>query len=91
MEVAKLMINNYRGKVFDGSSDLQTSVADQEIIPNGNTYVNFSLQNDQNCHIIINSGDSIFIRASQGIFVDVISSCKIVEDNITFNWFAQKN
>jgi hypothetical protein len=82
------MITNYKGTSILGSSALQTSVANQEIIPANKSLVNFELVNDQICTISINGGTAIYIRANQGILIDVIKSCKIVEAGITFNWIG---
>lgn len=82
---------------FKGSADLQTSTANQEIIPTspadwtiGYQFSKFSFVNDQDCHVKINGGDSIFVRANQGIEhdneKDPIKSFVIVESAITFNW-----
>ena len=82
------MQTNYQGSISKGSSALQTSTANTEIIPTGLVILNFALMNDQNCNVIINGGDSIFIRASQGIFIDKVSSCKITTSAVTFNWIG---
>ena len=47
--------------------------------------------NDQDCHILINGSQTgIFIRANQGFEVDInevpITSFKVVEAGITYNW-----
>lgn len=82
------MINGYMGTNIEGSPDLQTSVADAEILTSGNRYYNFSLLNYSDCHISINGSSYIFIKANQGIQIDVINSCKIQESSINFNWIA---
>lgn len=76
------------GAVVEGSADLQVSTAAAEIL--SNSYVNFELYNDDACHISINGGSYIYIRANQGIAVDVITSLKIEENGITFNWVGTK-
>ena len=81
------MITNYRGTIIKGSSELQTSVAEEDIL-NGTKFVNFELINDQTCTISINNGEYIYIRANQGISIPVCNSCKIKENNITFNWIG---
>jgi len=82
------MLINYYGTQIHGSSELQTSISNEEIIPSGSRYTDFSLYNDQDCHISINGGNYIFLRASQGLELYVVSSLKIQEDNINFNWLA---
>jgi hypothetical protein len=86
---------------YVGSSNLQTSVANQEIISLPpvtwyyKTYLfyKFEFFNDQDCHIIINNTTPIFVRALQGFSSctpdNGISSFKIVEDGITFNWVGE--
>ena len=81
------MITNYRGGRVVGSPALQTSVAGEEIVPSTTkTVINFELLNDQNCTISLNGQDAIFVRASQGIKIPIVNSCKIIEADITFNW-----
>lgn len=82
------MITNYYGTIVVGSSELETSVANQEIVPNGKKLYNFELFNDQSCTMSINNGAPIFIRANQGIKVAVLNSCKINESSITYNWIG---
>lgn len=79
---------NYLGTVVCGSADLQTSTAGAEILDA--KYINFELYNDADCHIKINGGAYIFIRALQGISVEVANSVKIQENNKTFNWIGTK-
>lgn len=84
------MIVNEYSTIILGSSDLETSVAEEEIVPSSKRLVNFQLINDQNCHISLNGGGYIFVRANQGINIPVVYSCKIQEDNITYNWIGQE-
>lgn len=79
---------NYLGTVVCGSADLQTSTAGAEILDG--KYVNFQLYNDGDCHIKVNDGAYIFIRALQGIAVDYANSIKIEESGKTFNWIGVK-
>ena len=75
----------------NGSSDLQTSVAGEEIL-DGKNYVNFQILNDQDCHIKINNKNYIFLRANQGYqsISGSVFSCKIEENSITFNWIGDE-
>jgi hypothetical protein len=82
-----MITNRYDGVVL-GSSALQTSVANAEIIPTGKTIINFKLMNDQVCTISINGATAVYVRANQGMEIPVVTSCKIVENNITFNWIG---
>lgn len=83
------MITNYKGTVLLGSSDLQTSVANEEIIDANTRVINFQLQNNTECHISINGCSPKYFRANQGITFPIVSSCKIIEDGIVFNWTGQ--
>lgn len=82
-----MITNRYDGTVV-GSSSLQTSVAEEEIIPTNARIINFELLNDQICTISINGQTPVYIRANQGISIPSVSSCKIMENNITFNWIG---
>lgn len=88
-----------RGNGFLGSESLQTSVANQEILPPSPSnwtydrrFKSISLFNDQACRIIINNEKPIYLREGQGFNADwsstPITSIKIVEDGITFNWIG---
>ena len=77
-----------------GSAAIQTSVADQEILPvtTYRSFINFQLVNDQACTISVNGATAIYLRAGQGVSVGaedyLVYSVKIVESGITFNWIA---
>lgn len=83
-----------------GSANLQISVANAEIVPNSpETWINvvysfkeFDFLNDQDCHIIVDGADAIFLRANQGFKysseINRIKSFKIVEAGIGYNWLA---
>jgi hypothetical protein len=84
------------GRGYIGSNSLQTSTANQEIIPSIPIQYNlykFQFQNDEDCSIFINkSAAPLFLRAGQGFEMDKndapIYSFKIVEADITFNWIG---
>ena len=82
------MITNYYGTKVLGSTALQTSTADLEILPANTALINFELMNDQLCTIAVNGGTPIYLRALQGIHIDVANSIKIHEAGITFNWIG---
>lgn len=85
------MFTSYNGTLVEGSASLVTSVANAEIIPTGNTYVNFTFQADQICHIFVNgSANAIYLRASQIVSLDKVSSLKIQEGAITFSWIGTR-
>jgi hypothetical protein len=89
------------GQGYIGSANLETSVANVEILPTpsgwstGMVYTinKFSFYNTEACHITINDASaSIYLRAGQGFSTDItdklITSFKIVENNIHYNWIA---
>lgn len=82
----------FYGSKMVGSTSLQTSVAEQEIL--SSPVVSFSLMNDQDCNISINGSDYIFIRANYGINISyedfIVNSVKIQQNGITFNWIATR-
>lgn len=82
---------------FIGSEQVETSVANQEILPNPPSnwtvpyaLTQFSFQNDQECTLIINGKDKVFLREGQGFTTGFqkakIQSVKILEDGIAYNW-----
>jgi len=83
-----------------GSTALETSQANAEIVPSPPiTWVNvvyafkeFELLNDQDCTLIVDGSDPIFLRANQGFkyFSEFnrIKSVKIVEAGVTYNWMG---
>lgn len=78
------------GSGFTGSSELQTSVAGQEIISNNKQIIRFSIMNQDNCNISVNGGDYVFIPAYYGVNLVpedfVVQSVKIQQSGIEFNW-----
>ena len=87
------------GNGYIGSDSIQTSVANQEIIPasplgwtHGYSLYKFSFINDQDCTIKINNGNPIFLRMNQGFNTEKedapITSFKIVEGQKTFSWIG---
>jgi hypothetical protein len=80
------MINN----MFIGSNAIHTSVAKAEIVPSGTTISDFQLLNDQACTVRINNGPVIYLRALQGLSLGFVSSLKIQEGGITYNWIGSR-
>lgn len=86
------------GSGYIGSADIETSVAEKEIIPLSPygeqcELYKFSLENIEACHVLINGYNTpIFLKAGQGFNVNKndrnIESFKIVEDGIHFNWIG---
>jgi len=89
-----VLILGYRiGSSYKASPSLQTSVAGAEVLPVPISFYKFVLINDQNCSLLINNDPvAKYIRAGQGFESTEIdpltTSVKIVEANITFNWFG---
>jgi hypothetical protein len=83
-------MSNIRASGRLGSEEVLTSVAEREILPEGYSFLTFSLLNDQNCHISINGLTYVYYRANQGININaglfIVNSVKILENGITFNW-----
>lgn len=87
-----------RGNGYIGSESLQTSVANEEIVPltppdwtsKRYTLYKFSFINGSDCTIQINNEKPIFLKANQGISTDAgdksIKSFRILESGISFNW-----
>ena len=76
-----------------------TSTANQELLPNkpaswshGYKLIRFSFDNDQDCSVVVNGQVTIFLKAGQGFEIgegDIpITSFKIVQAGITFNWIG---
>lgn len=88
-----------RGNGYLGSSTIQTSVANKEIVPiaqagwtQGYKLRKFSFNNEQDCRIVINGNVTLFLKAEQGFEMGQddlpITSFKIVESAIKYNWIA---
>ena len=88
-----------KGNGYLGTSSIQTSKTNQELIPNapenwtiGYKLVKFSFSNEQDCTVIINKGVTLFLKAGQGFEVGhddaPITSFVIKEASITFNWIG---
>lgn len=78
---------------------LEKSKSNHEVIPSPPdtwtikySFYKFSFLNDQECHVSINSGDPIYLRAGQGFQMDAhdspITSFKISESGITYNFLG---
>ena len=85
------------GSGYIGSPSLQTSTANQEIIPtkpagwsHGYNLYKFEYANDQSCTVKINNDKEIFLRAGQGFKTEYIDSpiwsFVVKEAGITFNF-----
>lgn len=88
-----------KGNGYLGSPSMQPSSANQELVPAppanwtyGYKLKKFSFNNEQNCTVRINGAVTIFLKAGQGFEVShddfPITSFKIVEANVTFNWIG---
>ncbi|KXZ22294.1 hypothetical protein P4T89_13275 [Bacillus nakamurai] len=87
------------GSGYIGSPNLEKSEANQEVVPPPPqtwtmkySFYKFSFSNDQECHVSINGGDPIYLRAGQGFQMDAhdspITSFKISESGITYNFLG---
>ncbi|MCP1459664.1 hypothetical protein J3D57_001634 [Bacillus amyloliquefaciens] len=87
------------GSGYIGSSMLEKSKPNHEVIPSPPatwtikySFYKFSFSNDQECHVSINGGDPIYLRAGQGFQMDAhdspITSFKISESGITYNFLG---
>lgn len=88
------------GSGYIGSPHLETSeTSNYEVIPEspptwsgGYSFYKFAFMNDQDCTVIINGGNPIFLRAGQGFSTDyydkLIESFVIVEEGIQYNWIG---
>lgn len=87
------------GVKFLGSSGIETSTANQEIVPvapqnwtMGYRFYKFSFNNQDDCQVIINNGDPIWLNAGQGFnsseIDPLITSFIIVTSGIKYNWIG---
>ena len=87
------------GSGYLGSSSLETSVANAEIIPTppsslkwtiGYKLYKFSFINTQACTVKINNDNIIYLQANQGLNIDQndkeITNFCICEDNVNYTW-----
>ena len=89
---------SYRiGAGYLGSSAIETSVANAEVLPSapagwstGYSLYRFSFINESACTVKINGGDPVYIRAWQGFNIDEkdtpITSFVICENDILYNY-----
>lgn len=81
---------------------LEKSESNHEVIPSPHetwtikySFYKFSFTNDQECHVSINGGDPIYLRAGQSFQMDAddspITSFKISESGITYNFLGRIN
>lgn len=84
-------MNTSIGTGFVGSSAIQTSTANQELVA-GKPFYRMSFLNKADCTIKINGGDPIFLEEEQGFDSserDVsIESFIVVTEGIQFNYIA---
>jgi hypothetical protein len=94
-------MGNRIGNGYIGTDSLKTSTANLQIIPNppsnfslGTKYnlYKFAFMNDQDCTVIVNGGNTLFLRAGQGFEINEsdlpINSFVIIEAGITYNWIG---
>lgn len=75
---------------YIGSPSIETSTANQEIIPQNYSFHKFSFINYQTCTVKINDSLPIYLAEGQGFGCDVndtrIKSFVIIESGIQYNW-----
>lgn len=75
---------------FAGSSDVQTSTANVQILPEKTVFRRLNFNNTQACHVKINGSDPIVVPANLGLKFDYndppIKTFEIVESGISFTW-----
>lgn len=88
------------GSGYVGSSQISVSTSNQEVIPSslplnwnqGYKLYKFSFSNQQDCHVIINGGNQIFLPSNSGFEMEEddapIYSFIIVESGISYNWIG---
>jgi hypothetical protein len=87
------------GSGYLGSPNIETSVANAEIIPAkpsnwtvGYKFYKFSFLNQSACHVSINGGNQIYLSENQGFTItevdQPIESFKVIEGNIKYQWLG---
>jgi hypothetical protein len=85
---------------YAGASDILTSTANLELVPETiyvgsthrkkNYFCEFYFYNNNDCHVKINGGDPIFLKANQNFEIDetnpMIHSFVIINANIGYSW-----
>lgn len=81
-----------QGTRFLGSDEIKTSVANEELVPQGKYFYKFSFVNENDCTVIINNEEPIFLKEGFGFSTNEvdpnISSFVIVESGIEFFWIG---
>ncbi|KIV50857.1 hypothetical protein AM501_02950 [Aneurinibacillus migulanus] len=76
---------------FYGSEEVETSVANQELVPAGCEFRKLSFEADQDCQVRVN-GKQLFIRAGRVLNIEPsdpsVGSFIVVNAGITFTWVA---
>lgn len=78
------------GNGYGGSSDIETSTENQELIPTGNVVYKIKFYNQDACHVLINDITTIYLGAYQGFETcetdRLIYSFKIIDAGVKFNY-----
>jgi len=78
------------GSQFIGSSEIETSVANEEIVTQ--TCYKFSIVPQEDCTASINGSEPIFLKGGVGFSTNqvdaIINSFKILEDGIPYFWIG---
>lgn len=82
------------GSEIQGTDELKTSVANEEIIPTKQSFYKFSLLNEQDTTASINGSEPIFLRGGVGFSSDQVDtkihSFKFLQDGIPYFWIGGK-
>ena len=79
------------GGFFSGSSQIETSKAGENIIPDNMSFYKYSFMNpEQNCTVSINESEPIFLQAGMGFTMDQVDarihSFRVLENDIRYFW-----
>lgn len=77
---------------YDGSPDIQVSESNHQVLPTGYVFHKFAFFNYEDCHVLINGSNPIYLSAGQGFSSDEsdvqLKNFIIVDSDIRFNWIG---
>lgn len=80
------------GSEFYGTSQIEVSNSNEEVIPKNTIFYKFSFLNEEDCTVKINGSDPIFLRAGIGFSTNQvdseINSFVVVESGIEYFWIG---
>lgn len=78
------------GSRYYGSSEIKTSVAEEEIVPQGVSLYKISLHIENDTTVSINDSEPIFLKGGMGFSSEqndaMIWSLKILDDGVSYFW-----